>query len=480
MKINALRTTILLILFLWSVAGMSQVVLPPFFNCNMVLQKGIDIPVWGWASPGEKVTVTFEKTVVKTRTGKNGKWLVKLPKMEYGGPYKMTIQGKNLRTIENIMIGEVWVCSGQSNMEWKVSNTKNADKEMAAANYPDIRLFTVKKRVSKDPQENLEEGEWWICTPQSVPDFSAVGYYFGRNLNEHLKVPIGLIHTSWGGTVAETWMSPEAIAGDPDFSAMLEKLKSVDMNAKKVGPNEYPTLLYNGMLNPIIPYGIRGAIWYQGESNAGRAQQYKRVFPEMIKDWRTKWNQGNFPFLFVQLANYQKPVAEPAESDWAELREAQTQTLQLENTGMATIIDVGEADNIHPKDKQTVGYRLSLAARKVAYGETLVYTGPTYKEKKVEGNKIYLTFDNVGKGLKVNDKYGYINGFTIAEKEGGFKWAKATVVNENTVMVTSDAVQNPADVRYGWANNPDDLNLYNADGLPANPFRTDTRKGITK
>ena len=480
MKKNALRTTTLLILFLWSVAGMSQVVLPPFFSSNMVLQKGIELPVWGWASPGEKVTVTFEKSVVKTRTGKNGKWFVKLPKMEYGGPYKMTIQGKSLRSIENIMIGEVWVCSGQSNMEWKVSNTKNADKEMAAANYPDIRLFTVKKRVSKEPLDNLEDGEWSVCTPQSVPDFSAVGFYFGRNLNEHLKVPIGLIHTSWGGTVAETWMSPEAIAADPDFSTMLEKLKSVDMNAKKVGPNEYPTLLYNGMLNPIIPYGIRGAIWYQGESNAGRAQQYKRVFPGMIKDWRTKWNQGNFPFLFVQLANYQKPVAEPAESDWAELREAQTQTLQLENTGMATIIDVGEADNIHPKDKQTVGYRLALAARKVAYGETLVYTGPTYKEKKVDGNKIYITFDNIGKGLKVNDKYGYINGFTIAEKEGGFKWAKATVVNESTVMVTSDIVQNPTDVRYGWANNPDDLNLYNAEGLPANPFRTDARKGITK
>ena len=480
MKINALRITVLLILFLWSVAGMAQVVLPPFFNSNMVLQKGIELPVWGWASPGEKVTVTFEKNVVKTRTGKNGKWLVKLPKMEYGGPYTMTIKGKNLRTIENIMIGEVWVCSGQSNMEWKVTNTKNADKEITAANYPDIRLFTVKKRVSKEPQENLEDGQWSVCTPQSVPDFSAVGYYFGRNLNEQLKVPIGLIHTSWGGTVAETWMSPEAIAADPDFSAKLENLKGVDMNAKKVGPNEYPTLLYNGMLNPIIPYGIRGAIWYQGESNAGRAQQYKRVFPSMINDWRTKWSQGNFPFLFVQLANYQKPVAEPAESDWAELREAQTQTLQLENTGMATIIDVGEADNIHPKDKQTVGYRLSLAARKVAYGETLVYTGPTYKEKKVEGNKIYITFDHIGKGLKVNDKYGYINGFTIAEKEGSFKWAKATVVNENTVMVTSDAVQNPADVRYGWANNPDDLNLYNAEGLPANPFRTDTRKGITK
>ncbi len=480
MKINAFKTFALFFLLLLSFAGMSQVVLPPFFNCNMVLQQGIEIPVWGWASPGEKVTVTFEKNTVSVRTGKNGKWRVNLPKMEYGGPYKMTVKGKNFRTIENIMIGEVWVCSGQSNMEFKVKSAKNAEAEIAAANYPDIRSFTVTKRVSKEPQDKLEEGEWWICSPGTVSDFSAVGYFFARNLYEHLKVSIGLIHTSWGGTVAETWMSPEAIAQDPDFSEMLTKLKSVDMNAAKVGPNAYPTLLYNGMLNPIIPYGIRGAIWYQGESNASRAQQYKRVFPNMIKDWRTKWNQGNFPFLFVQLANFKKPVKEPSESEWAELREAQTQTLQLENTGMANIIDVGDADNIHPTDKQTVGYRLSLAARKVAYGETLVYAGPTYKEMKIDKNKIFITFDQVGKGLKVNDKYGYINGFTIATKDGDFKWAKATVVNENTVMVTSDAVENPAAVRYGWADNPDDLNLYNVEGLPANPFRTDSRPGITK
>jgi len=313
-----------------------------------------------------------------------------------------------------------------------------------------------------------------------VGDFSAVGYFFGRNLYENLKVPIGLIHTSWGGTVAETWTSPETIAKDPDFSEMLGKLKNVDMNATKVGPNAYPTLLYNGMINPLVPYGIKGAIWYQGESNASRAQQYKQVFPNMINDWRAKWKQGNFPFLFVQLANFKKPVTEPSESDWAELREAQTQTLQLENTGMANSIDVGDANDIHPKDKQTVGYRLSLAARKVAYGQTLVYTGPTYKKMEVNKNSIYITFDNIGTGLKVNDRYGYINGFTIASKDGDFKWAKATVINENTVMVTSEDVQNPAAVRYGWADNPDDLNLYNVEGLPANPFRTDSRPGKTK
>lgn len=474
------KTSTLFFLLLWSFTGVSQVSVPPVFGTNMVLQQGIEIPVWGWASKGEKVTVTLDKNTATAKAGKNGKWQVKLPKMNNGGPYKMTIKGKNTLSLENILIGDVWVCSGQSNMEFKVAGTKNSAVEIAAANYPSIRLFTVKKRVSKEPQVNLEDGEWSICTPQSVPNFSAVGYFFGRNLNEHLKIPIGLIHTSWGGTVAETWTSTETIAKDADFSEKLTKLQTVDMKTTKVGPNDYPTLLFNGMLNPIIPYGIKGAIWYQGESNASRAQQYKRVFPNMIKDWRTKWNQGNFPFLFVQLANYMKPVTEPVESDWAELREAQTQTLQLENTGMANIIDAGDAGNIHPTDKQVVGYRLSLAARKVAYGESLVYTGPTYKSMKIDQNRIYITFDNIGGGLKVNNKYGYINGFTIASENGDFKWAKAVLINSNTVLVINETIQNPAAVRYGWANNPDDLNFYNAEGLPANPFRTDSRPGKTK
>ncbi len=480
MKINSLKISTLLFLLLFSMAGMADVTLPLFFNSNMVLQQGITIPVWGWAKPGEKVTVTLDKNVVSTRTSKTGKWRVNLPKMNYGGPYVLTVKGKNLITIDNVMIGEVWVCSGQSNMEFKVSTTKNAEAEIAAANYPNIRLFTVKRRISQLPQDKLEEGSWSLCSPQTVPTFSAVGYFFGRNLYEKLKVPIGLIHTSWGGTVAETWTSAETISTDPDFSELLQKLKTVDMATTKVAPNNYPTLLYNGMIQPLVPFAIKGVIWYQGESNASRAQQYKRVFPNLIKDWRTKWNQGNFPFLFVQLANYKKPIAVPSDSEWAELREAQTQTLQLKNTGMATIIDVGMADNIHPTDKQTVGYRLSLAGLKVAYGQSLVYTGPTYKEMKIDGNKIYIAFENVGKGLKVNNLYGYINGFSIAAENGSFKWAKASVVNENTIVVSSESVDKPVAVRYGWADNPDDLNLYNMEDLSANPFRTDKRPGITK
>ncbi len=632
-----------ILLFLANVAR-SQVTLPPFFNCNMVLQKGIEIPVWGWASPGEKVTVTLDRNSATTRAGKDGKWRVNLPAMEYGGPYNMLVKGKNLRTIENILIGEVWVCSGQSNMEWMIANVKNAEAEIAQANYPAIRLFTAKKRISQYPQEQLEEGEWWECSPISVPDFSAVAYFFGRDLYQKLKVPIGLIHTSWGGTVAETWMSPEAIAQDPDFSGMLAKLQKTDLNdynrkfreelkarlgelpetdlglqdgnalwavpslddsdwktmklpgyiennglqgvdgivwfrkefvidptdagkpatvllariddsdltyingekigeaiqkydqmrsysvaegllkagknvitvrmedtggnggiygfpeemklitasgeqslagdwnyklgkvnvnVTTLGPNDFPTLLYNGMIHPIVPYGIRGAIWYQGESNADRAEQYQRIFPNMIKDWRKQWNQGPFPFLYVQLANFMKPSDQPQESNWAKLREAQTKTLELENTGMAVIIDAGEANDIHPRDKQTVGYRLALSARKVAYGEDLIHSGPMYKSMKIEENKVLISFDHVGEGLKVKDKYGYVNGFAIAGADHKFYWATAKILAKDIVEITSPNVDSPVAVRYGWADNPDDVNLYNSADLPVNPFRTD-------
>lgn len=481
--------TLLFLLFFIGAVAKAQVTLPPFFNCNMVLQQGIPIPVWGWASPGEKVSVTFNNKTVTARTGKDGKWRVTLPSMNYGGPYKMVVKGKNLRTIENILIGEVWICSGQSNMEFKLSDANNAQAEIAASNYPEIRLFTVKRRMAQTPQENLEEGEWWECSPVSSPRFSAVGYFFGRELYQKLKVPIGLIHTSWGGTVAETWTGAETIEKNPDFAPLLETLKKTDLKeygkgtdkpAAKLGPNTFPTLLYNGMIHPLVPYGIKGAIWYQGESNAGRAYQYRRVFADMIKDWRTRWGEGDFPFVFVQLANYMKADSLPAESAWAELREAQTMTLSLPNTGMGSAIDVGEAGNIHPKDKQTVGKRLALSALKVAYHQNVENFGPVYREMKVEGNKVTVTFDHVGNGLKAKDKYGYVKGFALAGSDHKFYWARATITGTNTVTLSSQEVSAPVAVRFGWANNPDDLNLYNSENLPANPFRSDSWKGITE
>lgn len=620
------------------------------FSSNMVLQQGQENPIWGWADKGEKITISFAGKTISAKADKSGKWSAKLPSLDYGGPYEMTIKGKNTVQFDNILIGEVWICSGQSNMEFSVSSAINAKTEIAVANYPKIRLFTVEKKVSQTPVADLDKGEWQVCSPETVPSFSAVGFFFGRALNQELRIPIGLIHTSWGGTVAETWSSAQTIENDPDFKNKLKELagfdmanykeqkmsaikallkefpekdqglvngvavyadpklndaewteisgaktweesgfisidgiawyrKTIDLTADQaknateiclgaiddnditwingakigatdqyntirlykipantlkpgkniiairvvdtggggglyggdedkylqiadsrlklsdkwkfkltevqvgsmdIGPNDYPTLLFNGMLNPIIPYGIKGAIWYQGESNADRAKQYQRVFPEMITDWRNHWKQGNFPFLFVSLANYMAPDKQPVESAWAELREAQTKTLALPHTGMALAIDLGVADDIHPKNKQDVGKRLALAAMKTAYGKDLVYSGPMYQSVKFEGNKAVITFTEVGSGLVAKDKYGYVNSFAIAGADRKFVWAKAKISGKNTVEVYSDEVKNPAAVRFAWGNNPDDLNLYNVEGLPANPFRTDDWPGITK
>lgn len=640
------------LVLLWSVASSIQANVKParIFSSNMVLQQGQENPVWGWADKGEKIIISFAGKTITTKADKAGKWSAKLPSLDYGGPYNMVLKGKNTIEFDNILIGEVWICSGQSNMEWTVSNTNNAKAEIASANYPHIRLFTVAKKVSQKPVEDLDNGEWVECNPQTVPAFSAVGYFFGRNLNQELKVPVGLIHTSWGGTVAETWTSSQTIENDPDFKDKLKELAGFDMNkyreqklaaikevmkdvptkdaglvngvavyadqamndeswarinptktwednkypnidgiawyrktieltadqagkaseihlgtiddnettwingikigstkqynekrvyvipantlkagknviavrvedtggggglygdaaekyiqvgdvqvslsdewrfkiseakiaSSEIGPNDYPTLLFNGMLNPIIPYGIKGAIWYQGESNAGRAKQYQRVFPAMIKDWRNHWKQRDFAFHFVSLANYMPATQQPDESAWAELREAQTMTLSLPNTGMALAIDLGVADDIHPRNKQDVGKRLALSALKTTYGKNIVHSGPMYQSVKFDGNKAIISFTETGSGLMTNNKYGYINCFSIAGADHKFVWAKATITGNNTVTVYSDEVKNPVAVRFGWANNPDDLNLYNKEGLPANPFRTDDWPGVTK
>ena len=647
---SMIKKTIMLLPLLIVGSINAQVKLPTFFSDNMVLQQGIEIPVWGWASPGEKVTVNFDKKSVSTKADKTGKWSVKLNDMDYGGPYTMTVKGKDLHTLVNIMIGEVWVCSGQSNMEFYLRNAMNAEEEIASANYSNIRLFTVKKRIAQNPLDQLEDGEWVECSTSSSPDFSAVAYFFGKSLYEKLKVPIGLINTSWGGTVAETWTSSEMIAQNPDFEIPFSQLKRINLedyantiekeirervgefstvdqgmkgnqpiwaatdlddsdwktmklpgiwehngleavdgivwfrkevtlsqtdiekggtinlgkindsdntffngiligsnkmaadklrsytipskllklgrnvitvqvedvgasggiygnptylylklaNRKislagswkyKVGlvrfstvlsPNSYPTLLYNAMINPLIPYGIKGVIWYQGEGNASRAKQYQRVFPDLIKDWRNHWNQGDFPFLFVQLANFMEIDTVPVESEWAELREAQSKTLDLPNTGMAVTTDVGDALDIHPKDKQTVGNRLAISALKVAYKKDIISSGPVYKGMNVSGAKIILTFDEVGNGLKAKDKYGYLKGFAVAGENHKFYWAKAVITGINKIEVFCPEVQHPVAVRYGWGNNPEDANLYNIANLPASPFRTDQWRGITE
>ena len=463
----------------------------PMFTSNMVLQRGVPAPVWGWAEPGQKVTVRIAGATATATAGQDGKWMVKLKPLPVGGPYKMEVTGPQSLTFDNILVGDVWICSGQSNMEMGIGNVNNFQQEIAGANYPQIRLYTVTKKVAYEPQTGIIRddknlmGQWSVCTPESVRTggwngFSAAGYFFGRQLHLDEKVPIGLIHTSWGGTIAEAWTSAEALQAMPDFKPAVDKLtetKANPANGKQDNNPNVVTVLYDGMIAPIIPYAIKGAIWYQGESNAGRAYQYRTLLPTMIKDWRARWGVGNFPFLIVQLANWQQPAPEPKEDSWAELREAQSMTARtLPNTGIAVIIDIGEAGDIHPKNKQDVGKRLALSAEALAYHRKVEYAGPVYKEMALVDNEsaIKLNFDHARGLMAKGDK---LTGFAIAGEDKKFVWADAKIVGKS-VIVSSPQVPHPVAVRYAWHINPI-CNLYNGAGLPASPFRTDDWPGIT-
>jgi len=504
----------------WSLLGVlllaggvfADIRLPAIIGDNMVLQQGKKVAIWGWAEPNEEVTVRVSWRTMEwsVRADKEGKWQFEMTSPKVGGPYEMTFQGKNTVIVKNILVGEVWVGSGQSNMQMTVGGSANSKEEIAAAKYPKIRLFYVKREVADEPKSDCT-GSWVECSPETVQGFSAVAYFFGRDLHKELNVPVGLIHTSWGGTPAEAWTrrgelekeadfapilkrSDDAVAKYPqakaDYEKKFEAWKEAAKKAKEAGEKEpgkpraprsplnshTPAALYNAMIAPLIPYGIQGAIWYQGESNAGRAYQYRKLFPAMITNWRTDWGQGDFQFLFVQLANFMAVKDEPGESAWAELREAQLQTLSLPNTGMAVIIDIGEAKNIHPKNKQDVGGRLAAWALGTTYKKRSVYSGPLYKSMKVEGGKAVLSFDHVGGGLVARGGEA-LKGFAVAGEDKKFVWADAKIEG-NTVVVSSEAVARPAAVRYAWADNPI-CNLYNAKGLPASPFRTDDWPGVT-
>ncbi|WP_046575628.1 sialate O-acetylesterase [Spirosoma radiotolerans] len=629
----------------------ADVRLPNVFGSHMVLQRRKPVPVWGWAEAGEKVTVTLNNQTKTTKAGKDGKWRVTLDAMEAGGPYQLLVKGKrNTVTFDDVLAGEVWICSGQSNMEWPLAAAANAKTEIPVANYPNIRQLLVKKDISLTPKDNIE-GSWSVCTPASAPQFTAVGYFFAKQLQKELNVPIGLINTSWGGTHSETWTSREAMNQNDELRLVANKLpagseeviqrgaartqalikaqqgslptaadeqtwasatlndsewKTMNMpgdwewgglptldgvvwfrqdvvipegsNSQKMvlymdsvadndstfvngqllgstkggkarayavpdgllkpgrnviairvtdtggsgglmgrpeqlklasdnltiplagkwkyrvanvfassykpGPNTFATQLFNAMINPLIPYAVEGAIWYQGESNAGRAYQYRKTFPLMIQDWRQHWGY-DFPFLFVQLASYNAANGDSQHgSTWAELREAQTMTLQLPNTGMAITSDIGERTDIHPKNKLDVGNRLAAEAMRVAYGKSgepgnEVSRGPQFNKMTVENNRAILTFLNVGSGLVAKDKYGYVRGFDVAGADQKFYYAKAEIQG-NTVVVHADSVAVPVAVRYGWADDNGDVNLYNQENFPAIPFRTDTWKGITE
>ena len=654
---------VLVLLAACSTSMFAEVRVPSVIGDNMVLQQGMKVRIWGTASAGERVAVSFNSRTAQTTADQNGRWQTFIGPFKGGGPFVLTIRGANALTFKNVLVGEVWICSGQSNMEFPLVNAKGGAEAAAQANYPEIHLFTVDKSTAASPLDNVK-GRWVVTTPDQVGQFSAVGYFFGRELYQRLKIPIGLIHTSWGGTPAEAWTSYEGLAANPELKPIIDRYqeslkslpqrqqdyeralaqweekniyadpgnkgetlgyadpafnttdwkkmnlpqyietaglnidgavwfrKEVDLptgwagkdlvlnltaiddydttyfNGTRVGgvgketPNSYmtprryaipaslvragrnviavrvfdaageggfgglgqmtlappgakqndafkldgaweykvelalepkrpdwgsrpqapgpnnqnsPSVLYNAMIAPLTPYAIRGVIWYQGESNAGRAYQYRTLFPLMIRDWRKAWSEGDFPFYFVQLANWQPAKSEPSESEWAELREAQTMTLRQPHTGMAVIIDIGDPNDIHPRNKLDVGHRLAVWALADTYRQKVESSGPLFQSYSIEGDKVQIRFTHSG-GLKTKDGQAP-KGFAIAGADRKFIWADARIDGE-TIVVSSRNVPRPVAVRYAWADNPS-VNLYNGANLPASPFRTDDWTGLT-
>jgi sialate O-acetylesterase len=638
-------------LLLISIGAQSKVKVPGLFSNNMVIQRDMPIKIWGWANPNEQIIVEFAGQQSQTITSEKGEWYVILEAISAGGPFQLVIKGEDEISFENVLIGDVWLCSGQSNMFWSVVQSDNSINEINQANYDKIRLLSVNQDYGNLKKQDIITEQWKVCNSENVVNFSAVAYFFGRDIFKDTNVPIGLIHSSWGGSIIEAWMSAESLSEFEEFkdemaeigkdslylehkqelykknetaaweaaflnlepglnnkfeldttfishfieqielpaywedNGMLDydgsvwfkkqivlpdeflgqdlwlNLGRIDdydytyVNRQKVGdskykgivrkykiskdlveegkveilvcvldneikggfwgsegmylsivgkdnnlryslegdwqykkgfektaenlhgsprlptPNHIPGYLYNAMIAPLIQYPIKGVIWYQGESNVSNPELYERLFPKMINDWRKDW-KIDFPFLYVQLANYGLPNNFPENTNLAQLRNAQLKTLNVPNTAMVTTIDIGKALDIHPTNKQDVGARLALAAGKLAYGKDVVYSGPQYHSKETIGDSIIVSFIHIGQGLSTSNKYGYVNGFSVAGDNGEFYWAYAFIRN-NKIIVFSKEVKRPKHVRYGWADNPGDLNLYNIDRLPAVPFSSE-------
>jgi len=644
---------VLIIAICCALASRAAIRLPALVGDHMVLQRDKPINVWGYAKPAEAVSITFAGKTYTATTSNDGKWTVKIQALKAGGPYQMVLAGENTLTLNDILIGDVWICSGQSNMEFQLSQANNAVEEVKNANYPQIRLFSVNKGIDLTPLDDTR-GSWSVCTSNSAQYFPAIGYFFARDIQRDVKIPIGLINASWGGTVIESWISKEGIADEPTFGAKAQQVAAFDtaaynkehrklhaewvanfnkqdkgftdgqyawakatdlsdwkpinlptiwgftgkpdlwemsgvvwfkktvnlskadiqsgaalslswiMNAdeafvngievghtpdiwgfkrlyqipagllkegentvtvrvenyggdggfvdngqnfylktavntisltgdwrykigytltksdrpeKEISPNTLPTLMYNCMINPLTNLSIKGVLWYQGESNWFRAYQYRELFPMMIADWRAKFNQGDFPFLYVQLAGYHRKQKQPeASSYWAEVREAQDKTLKVKNTGMVTAFDVGDSSNVHPKNKQEVARRLVLLAEKNVYGLPVKADAPRYKSFEIKDNAIMIKLTNPAGGLTAGKKVG---GFAIAGDDHKFYWADAEIVNDTQIKVSSLLVPHPVAVRYAWEDDPADANVYNSIHLPLFPFRTDNWKGLT-
>jgi len=510
---------------LWTGETFAAVRLPKIFGDGMVLQRDMAVPVWGWAKAGEKVTVSFAGLQKSATAGESGKWIVRLDAMPASKtPRELTVVGENTLTLKDVLVGEVWLCGGQSNMEMTVGHCLNVEAEKAAATNSTIRQILVGQAPASMPMDDLDasSGKWTACAPATVGQFTAAGYFFAREVAKDLDVPVGLINDTWGGTRIEPWTPPEGFRAVPElhdlrqtvdgwiptteigreaYGQYLAKLKEwitaaeSALAAKQMPPPtpqppapgpgiQEPTRLFNGMIAPVIPYAIRGALWYQGEANGNEGVTYLHKMKALIGGWRRLWGEGDFPFYYVQLANIERPDPDkPAGGDgWTHLREAQLQALAIPSTGMAVTIDIGEAGNIHPGDKQDVGKRLALWALAKTYGKDLVFSGPLYKSHAVEGDKVRITFDHVGGGLIVGQKNGLepvtevrdgkLKWFAIAGEDKVWHWADA-VMDGQTVLVSSDKVAKPVAVRYAFAMNPEGANLYNKEGLPASPFRTD-------
>jgi len=497
-----------------SASARANISLPDVISTGMVLQQRQRVPIWGKADPGEVITVRFAGQSKKTTAAMNGTWLVRLDPMRANAtPVTMSIAGKSPIELKNILVGEVWLVAGQSNMQRLLSETANGDAAIAAANHPLIRLFNVSRQVAfKHAPPPL--GTWQACSPQKVKEFSAAGYYFGVELEKELQVPIGLINSSYGGSQAEAWTPVDYLLVSDDLRPTVERTKIWEEERPRVRaeydealkkwrgeadkaraagarPQPSPAVpdalreyriassIYDGMIAPLIPFLIRGAIWYQGESNEARAQQYGVLLPTMIRAWRERWGEGNFPFGIVQLPNYRDPRAEPADEAWSHLREAQRRTgLNAPNTGLIVTIDIGEAHDIHPKNKLEVGKRMALWALADVYGRKLTKSGPMFREAKIAGQRIILTFTEVGQGLRVRDG-DKLDEFAIAGADHMWHWAEAKIVAKDRIEVWSDSVPQPLALRYAFNNNPRHPNLTNETGLPAAPFRTDDWPGPT-
>lgn len=531
MKTRNLKTFLLFILLVLPFWGYAQTSFGSPFQNHMVLQRDKPIAVWGWADKGEKITVSINNNSISTVADDSGKWMAYLPKMKHGGPYQLKAEGKNTITLDDVYIGEVWICSGQSNMGMSVAKAGrswcgvyNEEQEVANANYPLIRMYTVKRTTSDEPKDTCD-GKWEVVSPETVGPMSAAAYFFAKDLYDRYKIPIGLLVTAFGASTVEAWTSEEAMEKNDRTRPLLEKFaaacndydsghalgrymvqlekwekengvkseggednatrsEDVDAKPKTKKPSmtrnphtdqHSPCVLWNAMVNPLVPYTLRGAIWYQGESSGGTADIYREQMEVMIKDWRNRWALGDFPFYYVQLANRGNLEVEPARGGQdALVREAQLQNLSMRNVGMVVAIDNANPEdpsNVHPKNKQEIGRRLALIARAKVYGEDkLVYSGPIYKSMDINGNKVKIEFDH---GSRLTAKNGKLEGFAIAGKDGKFVWANAKIEG-NSVIVWSDEIQHPTTVNYGFGRNPI-ISLYNKEGLPASPFRTNDK-----